>query len=309
MTNFLSVEAPPGRVYTLQPNNEGPFKATVATAAGGGATLTNLSNLLVIDHDTTVALADQIGNLEAPFATVQQGIDAAVAVGNPTPALYVAPSSTYGEPIVVPDSIVALTLQGMAKDSRLDGAITFATNTKVHLDSLSLYGSLTYLALGDSKLDAVNCDIRGAINGDSLIVDLQNTSVHNDLTAVSSLVLTMDDYSYTTLLYNGVSPLPATYTRRMRGFGPRRIPSTISTTGLAIGATRLVTINLSATDDIRDLDSCVISRNDGVGDFIVSFQYIVTGGNSIVVAITNLSRGSTNFNDPINIMHLCCPFV
>jgi hypothetical protein len=110
MTNFLSVEAPAGRVYTLQPNNEGPFKTTVATASGGGATLTNLSSVLLVDPNTIVPLPSQVGNIEAPFATLVAAIAAAVSGDT---ILVCAPGFMAFDHIVVDKS---LTIEGFGHD-------------------------------------------------------------------------------------------------------------------------------------------------------------------------------------------------
>jgi hypothetical protein len=52
----------------------GPERFLVVAPGGGGGSLVNLTNIFWVDQATTVALADQTGNIEAPFATLTQAL-------------------------------------------------------------------------------------------------------------------------------------------------------------------------------------------------------------------------------------------
>jgi hypothetical protein len=159
-------------------------------------------------------------------------------------------------------------------------------------------------------LKASNSIIRGITTGLDLVVNVDNTELWNDVIATGTLQLTIDGASYSTMIHNGVNPLPAGYTRYIRGTTSQRIPTNFTALGLAIGTTAMVTIPMAAWD-IRSQDTCVLSSEiaTGVEDFMVTFQHVDPAGGAIVVAVTNLSRVSTNFNpQPIAVTHFPKPY-
>lgn len=71
-------------------------KEWVIGTGGGGGEFVNLSNVFYVDGGTTVAEADQVGNIEAPWETLEQGITGGGRIFYCTPVAYGSFSETPG---------------------------------------------------------------------------------------------------------------------------------------------------------------------------------------------------------------------
>jgi hypothetical protein len=75
--NRVTTQAKIGTAFRIATDNQGPMDFLVEPPAGGGGSLTNLSNVLFVDGGTTVPGGDQTGNIETPFATITAAVAAA----------------------------------------------------------------------------------------------------------------------------------------------------------------------------------------------------------------------------------------
>lgn len=144
--NSLTTTQPVGSKFTLVSSSTGnPLDVTVVPGSvigptgptgPAGGTFTNLTATLYVDGGTTVAPADQNGNIETPFAEVQDAIDA-LPSGSGT--VLVVPGPTYAAVTLVDGSRVAI--------------------KGIPAPGISLAPELTSLALGSNTL----CTVEGCI--------------------------------------------------------------------------------------------------------------------------------------------------
>lgn len=112
---------------------------------------TGLTNTFFVDGGTTVALPDQNGSALRPFATVQQALDAVLALPTQAGVALICPGDYSAEALsFAPTAGGELTLAGFA--SRMLGAST----GMVQIGSLGLQGSASRLHLENVQLDTLN---------------------------------------------------------------------------------------------------------------------------------------------------------
>jgi hypothetical protein len=127
---------------------------------GGSGTLVNLSNVLFVDQGTSVALADQDGNIESPFATLVAGIAAATA----DDSIFLTPSSYFIEGLITVDKL--LDLVGFGGSASTAG-ITLTAGVTIITTDLSCIGVLTVPATSFAYL--THGAVTGGITGDGSI--------------------------------------------------------------------------------------------------------------------------------------------
>lgn len=90
----LETEQPVGQQYQIETTNGSPLGVRVASSGGGGS-LVNLYNTVWVDKNTTVAPADQTGNIEAPFDSLADGRTALIALANGDEKMLVVQPGDY----------------------------------------------------------------------------------------------------------------------------------------------------------------------------------------------------------------------
>lgn len=146
-------------------------------AGGGGGTLVNLYNTVWVDKNTTVAIADQTGNIEAPFSTLAGARTALLALANDDPAmLYIMPGDYSAEAQFAWDSSAPGVgrlniINGSFLPMQLNQSIGNVTLPEVNFASLIIVTGCIFTSIvGTAALYLTNCQqLTGNINAAKII--------------------------------------------------------------------------------------------------------------------------------------------
>jgi hypothetical protein len=291
------------------------FLINAPLPGGGGAVPVN--RVMFVDSiNADVVPANRNGNLNKPWATIQEGIDGGVAKGWNNFIVMVAPNDTdYSDPIVVPGATTAdsIAISGWIDQSNsynpvpdLAGNITCVTDgsgpTKLQLANV-------FVTAPSIQSDTVDHDVDITITNSSCVSDisarrvfltLSTASVFGNIVGSATTVLTSDGVSWGQLIeFGGTISPAATYLRRFYDSAVDYTQQNMIQSGLAVGATAMVTIN-APTSRIGDWATLTPQPPIAV-DYSFSFHHSDDG--TVVFALTNLSRdgggGTGDFNEPV----------
>lgn len=163
----------------------GPGRWFIYPSGGGGADFVNLPNTFFVAQGTTVALADQIGNIEAPFETLAQALAAIVALPTAPKCIIVFPGDYSTEDPFVYNS----------SDAENGGVLTLVNGTQLHQQFGITNGNVTLPALtltGNANIRG--CILTGVTPGFSL--ELWLASCQMTTGQLSCTTLTTDEDCY-----------------------------------------------------------------------------------------------------------------
>ena len=310
--DYGSSVATPGLVLT----SLGPDVAPDWAPGGGGS----ITVTAVIFVDSNAPLAGQVGSLDHPFRTVQQGITAAAALVADSAIVRIAPG-TYTEVLSVPATTLSvLCLEGWGHQNgniatalpTVDGNITVAPKGGggaplfVSLSALEYLGTIRTVdpATQDLNVYLFNVAFTGSIEANNLFVRPNHLSVPNPSTfeGTTSLHLDTDGYSWGEILRSGTLLIPGLAPEYVRTFyeeGCDYGDESLDVQGLAIGASQPVTLAIGTA---RPGEVAAVTKLGAVPatDFQLVFSH--TGAGNATFILTNLSRASTNFNDDVRVV-------
>lgn len=290
-----------------------------AAGGAGGAIRVNA----VVFVDATAPLANQAGTLDHPFRTVQQAITYAVATYTDAAIIRVAPG-TYTENLNVPVSTLAtLQIEGWGKEIAFSSPLlptivgdivvqpqVDPTPLAICFSNLELQGDISSAtpAVDDLVIKMFGVYWHdGAIASNLSAVFLEHTECgENTSITATTLDLNVDGYSWGQLIRNGTTLSPADYSRTFYEEGVDYEDHTLNVLGVAIGASRAVTLNHGTA---RAGEIGAISKIDvaPATDFQMVFSH--TGAATATFILTNISRVSTNFLDDVRtvVWHMDMP--
>jgi hypothetical protein len=246
------------------------------------------------------------GTIGAPFRTIQQAIDHAVALAWDNFQVQIAPG-IYPENITVTEfPLLWVVLSGWSTGepflalTEITGDITFVTGVNatciVTLENLAMNGALitTDQPNHDLELYFRNALCTANITGFNLTLDSTNSVLSGDITAGGGLDSRWDAISWYWKVSNNLFiTVAGVYSREFRGVGANEYNSSLVVNGLAIGATAFVDL---AIPDVRAGDYGILQITTPVAtDYVAGFHSSTAG--SMKFWITNLTRNPGNFSE------------
>lgn len=295
--NYATNAATVGRVLTSQGDNLPP------TWAIGVAPVAQTFFADVVNFSATPT-----GTLAAPYQTIQQAINQAVALGWTYVNIIVAPGIYIG-PVAIPVGLeVAIAGWGQNALPILSGNITITggigTSDPVTFENCVILAPNITAAdplTQDIELRFYNSENFAAIAGFNIAVSWQTSTQGGNVTAGGDLDSTWDDWSWSHTL--NIAPAIGAagfYTRNMWGAVHDTYPQTITINGVPIspaaGCTAFVDLVVPAYTRADDRVQLQVA-DPAVRDFICGVHGVAAG--VVTVWITNLSRVSTNFADDV----------
>jgi hypothetical protein len=250
------------------------------------------------------------GTLSAPYRTIQQAIDQAVANLWTQVQIIVAPE-TYADPIAIPVDLEMVIIEGWGPTTFLLGTIISGNITYT-----SLPAGWGNLILRDVNITAGNITttdpdtqditiqmervICGAnITAANIQLSLLQTNQSADVTATGNLIVEFDGYSWQRHVLS--APTFSAVGSYMKGFndaGHDKSVETATVNGVAIGTTVFLDFALPLVTVNDHISVTVVDQ--AARDFIVGGHCCTAG--QATIWLTNLSRVSTNFDDDIEVL-------
>ena len=297
MTSILTSQLPAGQTLDMPCNNL--LTTTMQTATPGslgiGGSITR-----VLRVDGTLGTAGGDGSLGNPFATIPQAVASAVTRGWGNVQLFIAPG-TYPASVVVP---ISLQLICSGYDSTgvdmpvLSGAFSFSGAGAGTLGFTDCLVSAPTIDAGvqDLFLIAWRSIISSAVTGANLTCEWHDSIQSGNVTAAAILTTLFDGPGWAKTLDVDPTFLAGTvYGRTFSDAGHDVVTANVTRNGLAIGSSDFVNVGLP--NFVRADDRVQLQVDDPtVQDFRVELHGVTA--NTAVVYLTNLSRVSTNFDEP-----------
>lgn len=281
---------------------------------GAGGSFSPIGQTMVVD--ATLGSAAGTGSLGAPYQTIQQAINRAVALGWTQVQVLTAPG-TYAGAIAIPNGL-AVEIHGWDADAPalLGGDITITggigsfdlvsfTNCQITAANIA-----TAAAGQDIGLQFRNCANAAIVAGFNVFIWLQQSSQDGNVVAGGGTFISYDGFSWARTLQSA-PVLPAGYTRQFLDAGhdvyQRALTALAVPVFPAVGSTVFVTMAISTGAFVRTTDHADIKVvNPAVQDFLCGIHGV--GPGNVTAWLTNLSRngggGTGDFNEAIEvIMH------
>lgn len=298
--NYATNAATAGRVLTSQGDELPPLWA----APAGG--VRPIARTLVVDAVNFSATPD--GSFGAPYQTCQGAINAAVAGGANFIQLLIAPS-TYADPINIPNGI-DVTFHGWDEFASpvLGGDITIVggIGSSNSMQFTNCLITATNITAANPATQDISLEFHGTFNsanvtGFNVNLFYRWSTQGGNVLANGGLFTSWDGFSWARTLQGGPTIAPPGYGRQFLDAGHDIYSRSLTINGLAIGATGFVTMPISTGAYVRAGDHAQIRVNDpAIQDFICGVHGV--GPGSVTAWITNLSRGSTNFAEGIQVL-------
>lgn len=300
--NYATNAATAGRVLTSQGDNLPPLWGAVAPGVAPVA-----QTLFV---DAINFSATPTGTLQAPFQTIQQAVNQAVANGWTQVQIMAAPA-TYADPIAIPVALEMVVIQGWGPATFLLGTIIGGNITYTSLPAgwgnlvlrdLSITAASITVAdplTQDLYVSLENCESAAAVSAFNLDLALWDTNQTGNATAGGALSVEFDGYSW----FRHTQSTPAftgagSYNRHFEDAGHDTNLVTATVNGVAIGATVFLDIAMPLVLVNDHVSVTVI--DPAARDFIVGGHCCTAG--QATIWLTNLSRASTNFADDVELL-------
>lgn len=244
------------------------------------------------------------GTLGAPYQTLQQAINQAVANAWTFVQIIIAPA-TYIDPVAIPVGLqIAFAGWSQNAPAILSGDVTIVGG--IGSSDQVTFENCVILAANITAADPLTQDIDlnfyasecfAAISGFNILCDWRASTQGGNINAGGGLTTSWDDWSWSHTLNSApVFTVAGAYNRNFWGSGHDTFPTTLTINGLAIGATGFVDLVVPAYTRIDDRAQIQVD-DPAVRDFTCGVHGVAAG---IVTAwITNLSRVSTNFADDV----------
>lgn len=304
--NYSQSAATAGHVLTATGEETVPVWAALPAPAPG---VRPVAQTLFVDAVNFAPVPT--GTLAAPFQTVQQAIDQAVLNAWTQVQIIVAPA-TYADPINIPLALEMVIIEGWGPTTFLLGTILGGNITYA-----SQAGGWANLILRDVTVTAASITTLNAANED-LTLALQDvicgavvtaaniqlelfTSVQSaDVTAAGGLNVNFDGFSWQRhLLMAPTFSAVGIYTRGFNDAGHDIYQRNLTVAAVAIGTTAFQAMAVPAYTRAGDAVSIQVI-DPSIRDFICGVHGVDAG--SVVVWLTNLSRVSTDFDEPIQLL-------
>jgi hypothetical protein len=143
-----------------------------------------------------------------------------------------------------------------------------------------------------------NSKVFGLLTGDAGAVTWIDTQQIGNVTYAGGISAQWDDASWTYAKVGGAVIAGAPVTNFFVGIGPRRYVSAIVINGVAIGATSQGATVLAAA--VAGMFGIVTPTGVVPADYAIQFKY--TDAGNVYWTLTNISRVSTNFNEPVEFL-------
>lgn len=310
MTSFLTTELPAGQTLEMPCNNV-PNQAFQTAATPSSLTSIPVTNVRFVD--SSAPLTGQAGTLDHPFRTIQQAVDSLVSNVTTSGIVRIAPGG-YAENISVPDSdMTTIVFEGWGKENpyssanlpTITGDVTIAQKTVgswvVCLAGLTLVGNITTANTGTDDAIVKLSNVAygpGTIEANDLTVHLVHTEFFSGtfIRGNASMDLTTDGYSWGQLVRAATTLAPIDYTREFNDSGCDWAQSNLNVTGLAVGSSTTYDLTHSTA---RQGEFGAITKVGAApaADFMLTFSH--TGTGTFTVVLTNFSRLSGTFTDPV----------
>lgn len=303
--NYSQSPATPGFVLTATGEETHPvWSAPPAPFAGAAVAQT----LFV---DAVNFSATPTGTLAAPFQTIQAAVNRAVANGWTQVQIIVAPS-TYADPIAIPLALEMVIIEGWGPATFLLGTIIGGDITYT-----SLPGGWANLILRNVNITAANIatadpltqDIvvqmldvvcAAAVSAFNIQLGMIQTYQNGNVTAGGGLTVEFDGYSWQRhLLAAPVFSAGGLYNKGFTDAGHDTYQRNLTVAAVAIGTTAFQAMAVPAYVQAGDRVSIQV-QDPSVRDFICGVHGVDAA--SVVVWLTNLSRVSTDFDEPISLL-------
>jgi hypothetical protein len=314
MAGLIQVTERTGTQFRITSDNAGPLDCVVVPGGAGAAGIP--SRILFVDAGNA-ASTSQNGSFSDPFGTIQQAVTAADASGLNSAVIMIAPG-TYAENVVVPNSATLgdLVVQGWCNvvpalwmPTDLPGiagnwTLTGDVSSSMQVSFSNLYFSASLITSGggggnDMRVSFDHCSITPAIEGNNVVVEFADCQVlSTDIVGAASLIIRTDGASWSTMVRNNVSIIPASYTREFRDTGADTWPDALNVAGLAIGNFQTVSFDMPTA---RAGEFCIATK---LAPFATDFDLVFshTDSGHAFFVLTNLGRVSTNFNDGVRVV-------
>jgi len=309
--NVLAGRYPVDATLALYVNLGKSIAAIYATVSpkllGAGSTTGKTTLAYFVDPlNASATVAARNGTLASPYISVNEALTAAVVAG--LSKVQVIVSGTDTAAIVVPDVLTNVCITGWTAMfgtgsfyDAVTGAITLNTPagaTQLQFDRIRVTSAIT-MTNGNPIL-FTNSRVIGLITGDAGAISWIDSQQTGNITYAGALACQWDDSSWTYAGVAGAAIVAAPVTNYFVGVGPRRYVSAVAINGVAIGATAQGSTALAAA--VAGMHGHVTPTAPVAADYEVKFKY--TDAGNVYWTLTNISRVSTNFNEPCEFLLL-----
>lgn len=297
MVQILVSDLPAGQTLEMPCNNllTTTFQTATAASLGVGGSITR-----VLRVDGTLGAASGDGSLGNPFATPQQAVTNAVTRGWNNVQLLIAPG-TYATALVIP---IALQVICSGYDQTgvdmpvLSGAISFTGAGEGTVGFTDVLVSAPTIDAGaqDLFLIAWRSIITSDVTGANITCEWHDSVQSGNVTAAAVLTTFFDGPAWAKTIDVNPTFLAGTlFSRTFSDAGHDVVTANVLRAGLAIGASAFVDVPLPTF--VRADDRVALQVEDPtVQDFRVELHGVSAA--TATVYLTNLSRVSTNFDEP-----------
>jgi hypothetical protein len=271
-----------------------------AVPTGGKTTLAYFVDPL----NASATAAARTGTLGSPYISVSEALAAAVTAG--LTKVQVIVSGTDAVAIVVPATLTDVCIAGWTSMISItgfydvvSGAITLSTpagGTRLQFDRIRVNSAITMT--NGNPIIFTNSKVFGLLTGDAGAVTWIDTQQIGNVTYAGGISAQWDDASWTYAKVGGAVIAGAPVTNFFVGIGPRRYVSAIVINGVAIGATSQGATVLAAA--VAGMFGIVTPTGVVPADYAIQFKY--TDAGNVYWTLTNISRVSTNFNEPVEFL-------
>lgn len=297
--NYATNAATAGRVLTSQGDNLPP---TWAAPAPG---VLPVAQTLFVDAVNSPGVG-MTGTLAAPFQTLQQAVNQAVANGWTQVEIFVAPA-TYAAAVAIPIALEIVTFTGWTDflPPILGGDIVYASLPAGWANLNFINCNITAAtiqtdnpAANDLNLFFERCSNAAAVTAANLVVEFRETFNAGAMTGNTALFTRWDGWSWRNHVLLNPALAPAAYFRTFLDAGHDVYAASLTANGVAIGTTTFFNV---AVPWVRAGDYATVQVLDPVAtDYICGVHSSSAG--QVQIWLTNLSRVSTNFNEAAQVM-------
>lgn len=264
----------------------------------------NVTSLLFVDKNTTVALDDQNGTIEKPYSGIQQAIDRAAGSGSPTWEIKVAFGDYTADSLTMPSNL-RLVVEGPTKRGTdcATGPITWTvtgnntsavTFKRLNVGPLTVVDDVTPATL--VRLIYLECDCRGVNVTGTSNVNLAygsetNANFDPSLSSVTSAVVSGDINNGTGILLASNTQFQSTCTSITAGSmfaGGCSFAQDITISGATL---QIITSTFSGSG--HTVTSTQVGLSDALVDHPSSVSFVSNGWTQINFAIKVASFNST----------------
>lgn len=309
--NVLAGRYPVDATLALYVNLGKSIAAIYATVSpkllGAGSTTGKTTLTYFVDPlNASATAAARNGTMGSPYISASEALAAAVTAALTKVQIIV--SGTDAVAIVVPATLTDVCITGWTSMignpgfyDAVSGAITLDTpagGTRLQFDRIRVDSAITMT--NGNPVIFTNSKVFGLVGGDAGTITFVDTQLIGNITYTGGVSIQWDDASWTYAKVGGSVITGVPVTNYFIGIGPRRYVSAVVINGVAIGATMQGSTALA--DAVAGMHGHVTPTAPVAADYAVSFKY--TDAGNVYWTLTNISRVSTNFNEPCEFLLL-----